>query len=368
MFKPSSRIKDLAQKTREKIEASENLDLYIGKVTKKFKERIDVYIDDTLDELKALGLKFTKSEMSNNEITKFDITFSGVKDFENAVLLFNHSETNQIAILSLFMGSFANSFVDKNTSIFYDSTEFKTSNAISSLETLTRISGAFVDSYKKVDQEYNAFSKDIKEIVVDYNKEVHELRSASTDPIVVRMDLMEENAIEVYEQIKKKKSFTFSPKKENELLKIIKKNKNFFFAMDGQSNTLGERSRYNMYGDSDRAYKQILADILNTEDIFATSFKNLLLPFLVEKGGLYAFPVEGITVKGSGKNFKLTVTPSKSDKVLNDGVTTISPRKEVSIFANNDEKVDNVFIMKGWLMCILALWTDEINEYMSLYK
>lgn len=368
MFKPSSRIKDLAQKTKEKIEASENLDLYIGKVTKKFKERINVYIDDTLDELKALGLKFTKNEMSNDEITKYDITFSGVKDFENAVILFNHSEKTQKAIISLFMGNYTKSFVDGNTSIFYDTTEFKSSNAISSLEILSRISGAFSESYKKVDQEYNAYSKDIKEIVEDYNKEVHELRSASNDPIVVRMDLMEENAIEVYEQIKKKKSFDFKPKKESELLKIIKKNKNFFFAMDGQSNTLGERSRYNMYGDSDRAYKQILADVLNSDDIITGNFKELLLPFLVQKGGMFAFPAESATVKGVGKNFKLTATPTQSDKVLSDKVSTISPRKQVSMFANGGDPVDSVFIMKGWFMCILALWTDKINEYMALYK
>ncbi|BBI90782.1 hypothetical protein [Tenacibaculum phage PTm5] len=183
---------------------------------------------------------------------------------------------------------------------------------------------------------------------------------------IMQRELMERVALEVYSHIKKTKTFIFNPKKGTELMGDVNSNKGFYFSMDGQADTFGERFRFVQYGATDRAYLSVVEDFANIDGIHRAGTDKKYQPLFIERGGYSASPMEKFTVQKLGKNFKGVAVGSSSDDVVSSEISMITPKKTVSMNIT-DEPIDNVFIAKGGLLGILALWTNELDSYKKLF-
>lgn len=369
MFKVSKSVLSAAEKTKSTLEKIKNSEASLKKLSKERMDIVNIHIDDCIRQIKELGLKVYK-DSTDSEYTRVNIDYP--KSDRGGVIVFKYdgSGSDGVAIKSVVNLGFKGYAEEIDKIVSIDIFNEVKENDKKKAKTLVRFSELLMNLSKVYGIVENSFNKNIPEMRIELNRideQTTSIKNASTrNPYIAQKSLMEMVANEIYAHISKKKNFVFVPKKGNELIKDVAKHRGFFFSMDGQADTFGELYRFNIGGESDASYLEVVSDFANIDGIHKVGINKRYLPLFVEKGGFLGYPLSEFNVVGMGKNFKGIAKPSTEENVASSGLKMISPRKNVSNSFSSDP-IESVFIAKGGLLGMLALWTDELDGYKKLF-
>lgn len=372
-FKPTNETINIANGIKEKIRLSSNVEASVKAIRKDSEKYINDIIKTVVTKASGIGVSLVKNIEPNvisTDYTQYSIKIDGI---ELGILVFRHTYEISSAYINTYLKTI-NDIVYTDTSYHGIGTQdYK--KVSKSLIRLSNISDLLSQLYSFVDL-YNKYNTEISSRLRQDNDTIDEIRRTVMNSDNLYQDLMSVVSEEVYKVIKGR-TFKFEPKTIEDLVKVVDKNQNYFKSMDGQSLTYGERSRFTMFGGGEKTYKAIISDFINTnvEQSLNKYSKNKILPIVVAKGIGNGFPTTQLKITGVAKNVKADATILNIDNYKfsiipqnTNNTTMISPSKYIDNGTFSDNETKEVMFRTGGILGLLALYTNELDEYIKLFK
>ncbi|BAV39332.1 hypothetical protein BPT24_208 [Tenacibaculum phage pT24] len=370
-MKVGKQAKDLSAKVGSKIGNITNAESALKKLKKERKDTILGYAKQYIDKINENQYVKAKLDVHEQDYTRMyiDIDNSGY----GGAIIMNHGYSSIDmgdvfrTVVNVSLSGYSKEVIDPIIEYpIYGEKKVSNEKMGATLEKVSIIA-------KELSQLYwimNGFIlyKEVEKEVKQLDKEIENIESlATSNPYVEQYGLAEVVANEAIAHAFKQKNFKFQPKKFSDLVKDIKKNKGFYFTQggNGSGDMFGLSWRYNSMGDNQSAWEQMVMDIVNVDTRLSEG--DVILPVFVEKGGLYSDMMSEFKIESKGKNFKGVAKSASSDEVkLSKKLLSAKPRKEVYLSSTKND-VSDVFIHKGAFILLLALFTNEMDEYKKLF-